>query len=744
MLYAQVIVDISQEALDHTFSYIVPEEMTGAVFIGAVVRIPFGRGDRERKGYVVDLSDTCTLPPQMLKEIREVCTRESTGDGRLIALAAWMKETYGSTMFQALRTVLPVREKVETRQARILVRLADPQVITEQLEKYSSSRYRARTRILQALLTQESIPWAAASRELGMTPGVLTYLTENGLAEVRTEISQGLIDYGGQETKKNTAPELTENQRAALNQILEEFAVTDPRGLRRPVLLQGVTGSGKTLIYMEVIERVLAAGRQVIVLIPEIALTYQTVNRFYARFGSRVSVLNSRMSRGERYEQLRRARDGESSVMVGPRSALFTPFPDLGLIIIDEEHETTYKSEQSPRYHARETAVQRALMEDARVLLGSATPSLEAYSRAMEGTYRLVRMDARYGVFTLPPVKIVDMRQEFRKGNRSILSRTLQQELADCLEHGNQAMLFLNRRGYAAFVSCRNCGEVIKCPHCDVALSEHNNGRMICHYCGYETPRLTVCPVCGSPHIGGFKAGTQQVEKTVRDLLPQSRILRMDYDTTRTKGSYEKILSSFARHEADILIGTQMIVKGHDFPDVTLVGALAADLSLGSDGFRGAERTYQLLAQAAGRAGRGSKEGKALFQTYHPEHYSIRAAARQDYEAFYNEEMSFRSLMDYPPAAHLMAVLGSCADQDQLTLAMNCLRMFIGKLHPPASLHVIGPAPAAVEKVRDVYYRVLYLKHAQASALDAVRERLDRYIAMNEGFEDITIQYDMQ
>ncbi len=746
MLYAQVIVDISQEALDHTFSYIVPDELTGTVFTGAVVRIPFGRGDRERKGYIVSLSDTCTLPPHALKAIRGICTQENTSDGRLIALAAWMKETYGSTMFQALRTVLPVRERVERKEERVLVRRTDPDRLRARLEELASPRYRARARVVQALVEQEAIPYGTAVRELGMTPGVLAYLTGNGLAEVRAQDTlrdpPGSDLPGGDEGRD--VPGLTDIQQHALDEILEEYGMSGQGGRRRPVLLQGVTGSGKTLVYMEVIERVLAAGRQVIVLIPEIALTYQTVRRFYARFGDRVSVLNSRLSRGERYEQFRRARDGRVSVMVGPRSALFTPFPDLGLIIIDEEHETTYKSEQTPRYHARETAVHRASMENALILLGSATPSLEAYSRAMDGEYRLVRLDARYGTGTLAAVQIVDMREEFKTGNRSILSQTLQRDLEDCVDQGNQAMLFLNRRGYAAFVSCRNCGEVIKCPHCDVALSEHNNGRMICHYCGYEIPRLTACPVCGSPHIGGFKAGTQQVEKTVQTLLPQSRILRMDYDTTRTKGSYEKILSAFARHEADILIGTQMIVKGHDFPDVTLVSALAADLSLGADGFRGAERTYQLLAQAAGRAGRGTKPGKALFQTYHPEHYSIRAAALQDYESFYKEEMSFRSLMDYPPAAHLMAVLGSAADQDRLTLAMRCLRMFIEKLHPPASLHVIGPAPAAVEKVRDTYHRVLYLKHAQLFALDALRERLDRYIAMNEGFQEITIQYDIQ
>jgi primosomal protein N' (replication factor Y) len=494
---------------------------------------------------------------------------------------------------------------------------------------------------------------------------------------------------------------------------------------------------------MRLIQKVLEEGKQAIVLIPEIALTYQTVRRFYAMFGDKVSVLNSRLSLGERYDQFKRAKRGEVQVMVGPRSALFTPFSNLGLIVIDEEHEPTYKSENTPRYHARETAIQRAQMEHAQVVMGSATPSLEAYSHGCSGEYLLVRLRARYEERPLPQVSIVDLREELKKGNRSVLSRELKTQLEQVLEKREQAMLFLNRRGYAGFVSCRACGHVMKCPHCDVSLSEHNGNRLICHYCGYETAKPEVCPSCGSPHIGGFKAGTQQIERVLEKEFPEARVLRMDFDTTRTKDSYEKILASFAGHEADILVGTQMIVKGHDFPDVTLVGVIAADLSLNMDDYHCGERTFQLLTQAVGRSGRGDRPGHAVIQTYQPEHYSIQAAAIQDYEKFYKEEMGYRMLLDYPPAARMMTVFGACQDEELLKKAMYYIEVFIRRVSPKEELHMIGPASASVGKVKDVYRQVLHLKHTDIRFLTAVREKLEKYIEINSGFRKIYIQFDM-
>ena len=382
-------------------------------------------------------------------------------------------------------------------------------------------------------------------------------------------------------------------------------------------------------------------------------------------------------------------------------------------------------------------------MEHANVVMGSATPSLSAYSRAESGEYLLVKLNARYEERPLPQVSIVDLREELKKGNRSVLSTELKTSLSETLRKKEQTMLFLNRRGYAGFVSCRACGHVMKCPHCDVSLSEHNGSRLICHYCGYETVKPQVCPSCGSPHIGGFKAGTQQIEKVLEKDFPEARVLRMDFDTTRTKDSYEKILASFSRHEADILVGTQMIVKGHDFPDVTLVGVIAADLSLNMDDYHCGERTFQLLTQAVGRAGRGAKPGRAVIQTYQPEHYSIQAAATQDYGKFYKEEMSYRMLMDYPPAAHMMTVFGACQDEELLKKAMYYIEVFIRRVSPKEELHMIGPAAASVGKVKDVYRQVLHLKHVDMVFLTAVREKLEQYIEINSGFRKIYIQFDM-
>ena len=737
MIYADIIIDISSDKLDRSFQYCVPAHLEQEIKLGMVVSIPFGNSNQLRKGYVTGLSQEAKVDPSILKEIAGCCSAEETTESRLIALAAWMKENYGSTMIQALKTVLPIKEKIRAKEKRYLSLSISEEKAAEILAQLEKTRFKARTRLLRELLQEKRLDYTTASRELGVAASVVKKLEEQGILHIEyDEVQRNSLNTG--DIQKEEPLPLTTEQESAVQCILEEWKSAQPR----PVLLEGVTGSGKTQVYMKLIEETLNRGEQAIVLIPEIALTYQTVRRFYARFGERVSVINSRQSQGERYDQFKRARKGEVQVMVGPRSALFTPFSRLGLIVIDEEHEPSYKSENSPRYHARETAVKRAELEHARVVLGSATPSLEAYSRAVSDEYVLVKLKARYGERPMPKVSIVDLREELKAGNRSILSRELWGGIERRLESREQIMLFLNRRGYAGFVSCRSCGHVMKCPHCDISLSEHNNGRLICHYCGYETKKPQVCPECGSPYIGGFKAGTQQIEKVVQDTFPGVRTLRMDFDTTRNKGSYEKILASFAAHEADVLIGTQMIVKGHDFPDVTLVGVIAADLSLNADDYRCGERTFQLLCQAVGRCGRGKKPGEAVIQTYHPDHYSIQAADVQDYEAFSEEEMSYRELMDYPPAAHMMAVLGSCPEEELLIQAMHYLQLYINRIYKKKDLHVIGPAYASVGKVKDIYRQVIYLKHEDYGTLVRIRDQMEKYIEINSGFRKIYIQFD--
>ena len=738
MTYADIIVDISHEKLDKSFQYLVPQQLEEQIQVGMVVQIPFGRGNHVRKGYVVGLSSKLKVDGSCIKSIVSIENDQETIESRLIALAGWMKEHYGSTMIQALKTVLPIQKKVKAQEKRwITISREEGEKLLEELKK---TRFKARIRLLEALLGEEEgrIEASLALKKLGTTVSVLKYFTENKVVTVESDQIYRNAVYDAEKIPHLAPDTLSDPQKKAVEQILAEWQKPAPR----PVLLHGVTGSGKTQVYMELIDQVIRQGRQAIVLIPEIALTYQTVRRFYGRFGDKVSVINSRLSQGERYDQFKRAKQGELQVMVGPRSALFTPFGNLGLIIIDEEHESSYKSENSPRYHARETAIYRAKMEGANVILGSATPSMEAYYRASKGEYAMVKLEARYEERPLPQVSIVDMREQLKKGNRSALSMELKGALGQCLAKGEQAMLFLNRRGYAGFVSCRSCGHVMKCPHCDVSLSEHNGRKLICHYCGYETAKPDRCPVCSSPYIGGFKAGTQQIQQVVEKEFPEARVLRMDYDTTRAKGSYEEILEAFSQHRADILIGTQMIVKGHDFPDVTLVGVIAADLSLNADDYRSGERTFQLLTQAVGRSGRGKKEGHALIQTYSPDHYSIQTASRQDYEEFYEEEMGYRILMDYPPSAHMMAVLGASEDEAVLEAAMHYLRLFVDKLHSGKALHVIGPAPAPVGKVKDIYRRVIYLKHENYDLLVRIKDRLEEYIEINSGFRKVNIQFD--
>ena len=736
-MYADIIVDITHEKLDKVFQYRIPSHLEGMLKVGMEVVVPFGMGNKEIKGYVTGFSERAEYAPEKMKEVLKIAEESVAIESKLVALAAWMKESYGGTMIQALKTVLPIKKKEKAKEKQ-KVRLLLPEAEgKEKLELYLHKNQKARARLLAALLDQPEQDYDFLIHKLNLTRSVVRALEEQKVLALESEqVYRNPVIYQQKEQKEII---YTEEQQAAIRTFSKDYE----QGIRKTYLLYGVTGSGKTEVYMEMIDKVLSEGRQAIVLIPEIALTYQTVMRFYTRFGGRVSILNSRMSQGERYDQMERVKKGEVDIMIGPRSALFTPFERLGLIVIDEEHEPTYKSEQVPRFHARETAIERARMEGASVVLGSATPSLEAFYACECGRYQMLRLRNRTGKQALPEVYVADMREELKHGNRSILSDRLKVLMQDRLEKKEQIMLFLNRRGYAGFVSCRACGYVVKCPHCDVSLSVHRGGKMVCHYCGYETQTVKNCPVCGSPYIGGFRAGTQQIEDLVKREFPQARVLRMDMDTTKNKGGHEKILAKFADEEADIMIGTQMIVKGHDFPNVTLVGVLAADMSLYSDDYRSGERTFQLLVQAAGRAGRGNLPGEVVIQTYSPEHYSIVNAAKQDYESFYEEEISYRRLMGYPPAAGLMAIYASGADEALLTKASGYLKDFAVRAAGEAPMAVIGPASPGIGKINDIYRKVIYLKSEDERILMAVKERMEKYIEINRGFQSLKIQFDM-
>lgn len=710
------------------------EDQIGA---GVQIRIPFGMGNHVRKGYVVEVTDQAEYDPLKMKEICGLVDGGVTAESRLIRLAWWMKEHYGSTMNQALKTVLPVKQQVKAKEKRILRCILDDEQLEQAIAEAERKNYKARVRLLGLFRQRQEIPYETAVMKMKFSPPTIKAMEEKQMITIVSETSyRNPIHAGEQDLVRKV---LNEEQQQIVDALIRDYDM----GIHGTSLIKGVTGSGKTEVYMELIRHVISRGRQVIVLIPEIALTYQTVMRFYRQFGDRVSIINSRLSAGERYDQFERAKRGEIDIMIGPRSALFTPFSDPGLIIIDEEHEGAYKSEVSPRYHAREVAVEIAGMCKASVVLGSATPSLDAYVRAVQGEYRLYQLTRRaVENSSMAQVSVVDLRQELKEGNKSVFSRELQRLIQDRLEKKEQVILFINRRGYANFVSCRSCGEAIKCPHCDVTLTLHKNDQLVCHYCGYQIPLPKKCPSCGSPYIANFGVGTQKLEMMAAKMFPDARILRMDLDTTSKKGGHEEILAKFAEGGADILIGTQMIVKGHDFPNVTLVGAIAADLSLYTSDYRAGERTFQLLTQAAGRAGRGNKGGNVIIQTYNPEHYSIQAAAKQDYESFYQEEMAFRSLMKYPPACRLLTIQLSSKSEEELNQAAKRLAEWAEAEEKPENIQITGPVEASVYKVNDIYRKILYLKHGNYDILIKIRDRLELKMKEDAFFAQVMIQYD--
>ncbi len=648
--YADIIIDISHEAIDRTFQYKIPDEIIDNLEVGMQVQVPFGQSNRLRKGYVIGISDEPSYEPEKIKAISKIPDKSIPIEGKLIKLAVWMKENYGSTMYAALKTVMPVKEKIK--------------------------------KVAQ-----------------------------------RTETPEYHI-------AKAPVLDLNQNQQQIINAFKEDIVSCN----LNTYLLHGVTGSGKTEIYIECIKEVVRHGGQAIVLIPEIGLTYQNVARFKQHFGDRVSIINSRQSKGEKYQEITKAQNHQVDVVIGPRSALFTPCKNLKLIIIDEEHDQAYKSDQTPKYHAKDTAIERARLEGASVILGSATPTMESYALAKLGKYKLWELKERPEGMDMSEVSIVDLREELRLGNRSIISKELYDKIEDRLNKKEQIMLFINRRGYNSFVSCRECGEVIKCPKCDVSLSLHNNGFMMCHYCGHIEREPKQCPKCSSKLIGGFGTGTEKVEEEIKRLFPEARTLRMDKDTTLRKGAHGDILNRFIKHEADILVGTQMIVKGHDFANVTLVGIMLADMSLFSNDYMAGERTFDLLTQAAGRAGRGDKKGEVVIQTYQPEHYAIVAAAKQDYEGFFDMEMSYRRIMNYPPVYNMMVVLLSGPDYDEtVSFSELIAKELKAECRDKSRLRIIGPGDATISKMNDLYRRVIYIKCQSIEDLKSTREKIEEY-----------------
>ena len=724
-MYADVIVDISHKNIDRPFCYRIPPESEGQITIGTKVRIPFGKGNTERCGYVVALSDVPSdeIPEDRIKDLLGVAERSVSAEENLIELAAFIRERYGSTMITALKTVLPVKKEIKKKEEKMIVSAVPVLTIEQGIMEAERKKQRAKVRLLRELLNNEKISYTLVTGKLNVSSPTVKSLEKDGFITI--EVNTGSTLPFGFRNGKEEKPELSAEQ----NVIIDEINKDRVAGIAGQYYIHGITGSGKTEVYMRLIEDCLKDGKQAILLIPEISLTYQNLQRFYKRFGEKVAVMHSKLTDGEKFEQFTKAREGAVSIMIGPRSALFTPFTNLGMIIIDEEHESSYKSETTPKYHAREVALKLGEIAHATVVMGSATPSLESYYRIQNGEIKVFKLTKRLTGGTLPDVHIVDMKEELAAGNKSVFSRKLKSLMEDRLEKGEQMMLFLNRRGYCGSILCRECGEVVKCPHCDISLSEHRGGVLMCHYCGYTTDPVRICPKCGSNKIAGFRAGTEQIEESIHKIFPQAVVLRMDADTTKKSEDYENILSKFAAGEADILLGTQMIVKGHDFKGVTLMGILLADMSLSSNDYRAAERTFQLLTQAAGRAGRGDVPGETVIQTYQPEHYAITYAAAQDYEGFYEEEIAYREFMDYPPAGHMLCVQFFGPDWTRLSrLSVGMTDEVKEKLPAFAEANVkqIGPGKAALGKKQDIYRQVVYYKNASVEPLIAIKDYMEK------------------
>ena len=658
-MYAEVIVDISHEAIDKSFSYRIPEDML--LHVGDPVLVPFGRG--KKKAYVLSIHERVCFPEEKIKDIDSVLDKEFSVEEELLSLAVWMSREYGTGLNQCLKTVIPVKKKVKKR-----------------------------GKATELLWKAEELPLS-----------------------------------------------LTEEQANVLEGIKLAFSKGE-----KAALLFGVTGSGKTEVYLKLMEEIIRKGKEVIFLIPEISLSFQTRSRIEKRFPGLVSVLHSKMSQGERAESMEKCRSGEVKILMGPRSALFAPFSNLGLIIMDEEQDRSYKSEQAPRYETRDVIRKRGELSSCPVLFGSATPSVQLFSEVEKGDLPCFCLHNRaVEGSTLPKMQVVDMRKELEEGNRSIFSRVLEGKIQERLDRGEQVMLFMNRRGYAPFVSCRKCGEALRCPHCDVSLNLHKNGILQCHYCGYQTNLPKICPNCKSKYLAAFGTGTEKLESICHSVFPKAGILRMDRDSTGKKGKYEEILQAFSEEKADILLGTQMIVKGHDFPKVTLVGIIAVDQILLDSDFQAGEWAYQLITQVSGRAGRGERAGEVLIQSYQPDHPLLELALKQDYLSFYKEEKNYRKRLSYPPFSVMLAMQCIYTEEAYLDYILGKLMPRVQERIRDGGGETYGPFPATIYKIKDKFRKIIYIKHSNHDIILQLRDYFIQELKQEDKRNLILLQFDL-
>ncbi len=702
-MIAKVILNNREHNVDQCFDYAIPDGIT--VKLGVRVTVPFGLGNRHAQGVVVGFSDYSEF--KSLKTILRVIDPNPLCSEEILNLCLWIKDKYFCSFYQALRLFLPpgLERGVKEKNVRVVSLAVSKDMALSASE--NMKRAKAQGNMLRVLCDNSPIRTAELYELSGGNSATLNALIKKGFAKIHEEqIFREAFDANKYKSSRSYTP--TDEQKIVIDHLRDNIS----RGQYEQILLRGVTGSGKTEVFLQAIEHCISLGKTAIMLVPEISLTPQTVNRFVSRFGKGVAVIHSRLSQGERYDQWNKIKNGQVSVVVGARSAIFAPFENLGIIILDEEHENSYKSDTTPKYHACEIAAKRAENHGTTLLLASATPSLKSFYKARNGEYTLFEMKKRYNEMAMPDVKIVDMRAElFEYKNFSPLSVYLQREIAVNLENKSKTILFLNRRGYSTFVSCRECGYTLECPHCSVSLTYHKkNDSMVCHYCGYEEAVPSVCPECSSKHIKFFGTGTQKIEEAINKQFPSAKIIRMDTDTTSQKGGHEELLDSFSKGDADILLGTQMVTKGLDFPEVTLVGVLAADTSLCMDDFRAGERSFSLLTQVCGRAGRGEIPGRAVIQTYQPLNSTIKYAKNHDYINFYKEEIANRKRLNYPPFCDIISIVMSGENEDTVNLTSMAVKSDIElfmKNHNCIT-ELIGPMPAPLSKIKNQYrYRIL-------------------------------------
>lgn len=734
--FAKLILDISHHKVDKLFTYIIPKELEDEIEVGQVVEVDFGNSKISRKAYVVEISDDTDIEYSKLRYIKEISKTQRIADVKLVKLALWISKFYGCTMARAISTVLPVKKKV----AAVLDSYVYRNFLVSDIDKLTVIlRKKRRTswlRLIEALKDNESLSFEYVKKVLKISPVNTTKMQDEGYIRIESTRLYRNPEFIQKKDKQNI--ELNKEQ----SYIVDNFK-KDIKENERNYLLFGITGSGKTVVYIELIKYILSIGRQVIFLVPEIGLSYQVIRQLSAVFGDRLAIINSSLSYGERHDQFQKVTDKKADIMIGPRTALFTPFDNIGLIIIDEEHDGAYKNENMPRYDARRVALEIATLHNASLVLGSATPSIESYTLALQGKYKLFKLTKRAGEGSnIADTHIVDLREELKRGNKSIFSVKLTQLILDRLKKKEQIILFINRRGYSNFVSCRSCGDAIKCVHCDVSMTLHKDNILRCHYCGYSIALPKNCPSCNSRFLAGFGIGTQRLESMTAKMFPSARILRLDTDNAHKKNNTDKILSSFENGEYDILIGTQMIVKGHDFSKVTLVGIMAADISLYTSSYTASERTFALLTQAAGRAGRRDMHSDVVIQSYKPEHYAIKAAATQDYESFYEAEISYRKMLLYPPAIHILSIQFAALSEDKL---LDFEKKFMSRLHEAVKGYkalITGPVSPSVYKLYDYYRKILYIKHYQYDILNEIKIITDGIADEINTSLDIAILYD--